>query len=207
MELTGTAPVSSEPFALLHRYIVYIIPHNFAFVKVFFINSTEEEEELQMIEVAAALSAATTAFNAIKKGFEVGRDIEGMAGDLGRWMGSVSDINKADEYAKNPPLFKKLFAAGSVEEEAMATFMAKKKAEDMRYQLKQIISLTRGPAAWEELLKTEGEIRKKRQAAIYAQKEKQRKVIEITAIVFAVVLVGGFITWVTAALLKAQGVI
>ena len=45
-----------------------------------------------MIEVAAALSAATTAFNAIKKGFEVGRDIEGMAGDLGRWMGSVSDI-------------------------------------------------------------------------------------------------------------------
>ena len=29
-----------------------------------------------MIEVAAALSAATTAFNAIKKGFEVGRDIE-----------------------------------------------------------------------------------------------------------------------------------
>ena len=112
-----------------------------------------------MIEVAAALSAATTAFNAIKKGFEVGRDIESMSGDLGRWMGSVSDINKADEYAKKPPLFKKLFAAGSVEEEAMATFMAKKKAEDMRYQLKQIISLTRGPQAWEELLKTEGDIR------------------------------------------------
>ena len=44
-----------------------------------------------MIEVAAALSAATTAFNAIKKGFEVGRDIESMAGDLGRWMGAASD--------------------------------------------------------------------------------------------------------------------
>ena len=40
-------------------------------------------------------------------------------------------------------------------------FMAKKKAEDMRYQLKQLISLTRGPAAWDELLKTEGAIRKK----------------------------------------------
>ena len=111
-----------------------------------------------MIEVAAALSVATSAFNAIKKGFEVGRDIESMSGDLSRWMGAASDINKADEYAKKPPLFKKLFAAGSVEEEAMASFMAKKKAEDMRYQLKQLISLTRGPAAWEELLKTEGEI-------------------------------------------------
>jgi len=207
VELSGTAPESSELFALLHRYIVYIIPHNFTFVHLFFINSIEEEEELHMIEVAAALSAATTAFNAIKKGFEVGRDIESMAGDLGRWMGAASDIDKAGEYAKNPPLFKKLFASGSVEEEAMATFMAKKKAEDMRAQLKQIIIMTRGMGAWEELLATEGDIRKKRQAAIYAQKEKQRKVIEITAIVLCVALVGSFVVWVTGALLKSQGII
>ena len=159
-----------------------------------------------MIEVAAALSAATTAFNAIKKGFEVGRDIESMSGDLSRWMGSVSDINKADEYAKKPPLFKKLFAAGSVEEEAMATFMAKKKAEDMRFQLKQLISLTRGPAAWDELLRTEGEIRKKRQAAIYAQKERQRQIVEWTAIIIGVGMVGGFLVWLLGLALKAQGV-
>jgi len=206
VELTGTAPVSSELFALLHRYIVYIIPQKLTFVHLFFINSIEEEE-LQMIEVAAALSAATTAFNAIKKGFEVGRDIESMAGDLGRWMGHVSDINKADEYAKNPPLFKKLFASGSVEEEALQTLMAKKKAEDMRAQLKQIIIMTRGMGAWDELLATEGDIRKKRQAAIYAQKEKQRKVIEIIAVILCVGVVGSFVIWVTAALLKSQGVI
>ena len=160
-----------------------------------------------MIEVAAALSAATTAFNAIKKGFEVGRDIESMSGDLSRWMGAASDINKADEYAKKPPLFKKLFAAGSVEEEAMATFMAKKKAEDMRYQLKQLISLTRGPQAWEELLRTEGEIRKKRQAAIYAQKERQRQVVEWTAIVIGVALSGSFLVWLVGLAMKAQGVL
>ena len=160
-----------------------------------------------MIEVAAALSAATTAFNAIKKGFEVGRDIESMSGDLSRWMGAASDINKADEYAKKPPLFKKLFAAGSVEEEAMATFMAKKKAEDMRYQLKQLISLTRGPAAWEELLKTEGEIRKKRQAAIYAQKEKQRKFMEWTAITIGIAIFGSFLFWLLSLALKAQGLL
>ena len=160
-----------------------------------------------MIEVAAALSAATTAFNAIKKGFEVGRDIESMSGDLSRWMGAASDINKADEYAKKPPLFKKLFAAGSVEEEAMATFMAKKKAEDMRYQLKQLISLTRGPAAWDELLKTEGEIRMKRQAAIYAQKERQRKVMEVIAWVIGCALIGGFIVWLIGLAMKAQGVL
>ena len=129
-----------------------------------------------MIDPVTALAAATAAFTTIKKGFEVGRDVESMAGDLSRWMGAVSDIKKCEEYSKRPPLFKKLFAAGSVEEEAMQTFMAKKKAEDMRYQLKQLISLTRGPQAWEELLRTEGEIRKKRQRMIYEQKERQRQI-------------------------------
>ena len=131
-----------------------------------------------MIEVVAAVSAATGAFNTIKAGFAAGREIETMAGDLSRWMGSVSDIKKAEEYNKKPPLFKKLFAAGSIEEEAMQIFMAKKKAEDMRNELKQIISFTRGPAAWEELLKTEAGIRKKRQKLIYDQKERQKKVVE-----------------------------
>ena len=160
-----------------------------------------------MIEVAAALSAATTAFNAIKKGFEVGRDIESMSGDLSRWMGSVSDISKADEYAKKPPLFKKLFASGSVEEEAMASFMAKKKAEDMRAQLKSIIIMSRGMGAWDELLKTEGEIRKKRQRMIYEQKERQRQVIEWTAIVIGIAISGSFLVWLIGLAMKAQGVL
>lgn len=160
-----------------------------------------------MIDPVTALAAATTAFNAIKKGFEVGRDIESMSGDLSRWMGSVSDIDKAGEYAKKPPLFKKLFASGSVEEEAMASFMAKKKAEDMRYQLKQIISLTRGPAAWEELLATEGAIRKKRQKMIYEQKERQRQMMEWTGIFIGVTVLGGFIFWLITLALKAQGIV
>ena len=132
-----------------------------------------------MIEVMAAVSAATSAFGAIRKGFEVGRDIESMAGDLSRWMGAVSDINKAEEYKNKPPLFKKSFASGTIEQEALEIFMAKKKADDMREQLRQIITYTRGPSAWQELIKTEADIRKKRQAMIYAQKERQRFWVEV----------------------------
>ena len=131
-----------------------------------------------MIEIAAAISAATGAFNAIKKGVAVGQDIENMAGALGKWMGAVSDIKKAEELNKKPPLFKKLFAAGSVEEEAMQIFMAKKKAEDMREQLKQIIMLTRGMNAWQELLRPEADVRKRRQKMIYDQKERQKKLFD-----------------------------
>ena len=151
-----------------------------------------------MIDPITAVATATAAFNTIKQGFQAGREIEGMAGDLSRWMGAVSDIKKSEELAKKPPLFKKLFASGSVEEEAMQAFMAKKKAEDMRAELKNIISFTRGPSAWEELLKTEADIRKKRQAAIYAQEEYRRKVVEIILIILAgcaVLGMVGFFIW------------
>ena len=146
-----------------------------------------------MIDPITALGAATAAFNAVKRGVEMGQDIENMSGQIGKWMGAVSDIKKSEEFAKKPPLFKKLFASGSVEEEALAAFMAKKKADDMREQLRQIISATRGPSAWQELIKTEADIRKKRQETIYAQKERQKHLLEVLAIGVIVLAVLGFI--------------
>jgi len=154
-----------------------------------------------MIDPISAVATATAAFNTIKSAFAAGRDIENMAGDLSRWMGAVSDIKKAEEYNKKPPLFKKLFASGSVEEEAMQIFMAKKKAEDMREQLKQIIIMSRGLSAWDELIKTEGDIRKKRQQMIYAQQERRRQIIEISAIsilIISIIVFVGFVLYLYA---------
>ena len=159
-----------------------------------------------MIDPVTAIATASAAFNVIKKGFSVGRDVESMAGDLGRWMGAVSDIKKAEEYNKKPPLFKKLFAAGSVEEEAMNIFMAKKKAEDMREELRNIISMTRGPSAWNELVQTEVNIRKQRQKAIYDQEERRRKALEVVAIVFGVLVLGGFLITIIILAAKARGI-
>ena len=89
----------------------------------------------------------------------------------------------------------------------MAAFMAKKKAEDMRYQLKTLISMTRGPAAWEELLATEGAIRKKRQKMIYEQKERQQKVIEWTAIIIGICLTSSFVIWLVGLGMKTRGLL
>jgi len=103
----------------------------------------------------------------------------------------VSDLKKAEDMNKKPPLFRKLFQAGSVEEEALQIFMAKKKAADMRDQLRQIIVATRGPSAWDELIKTEADIRKKRQEAIYAQQERRQQVLEIIGIGFLMIVISG----------------
>ena len=160
-----------------------------------------------MIDPVTALATATSAFSMIKKGFEVGRDVESMGADLGRWMGAISDLKKAEEYSKKPPLFKKLFASGSVEEEAMAAFMAKKKADDMREQLRTIITYTRGPSAWQELLRTEAEIRKKRQRMIYDQKERRKMYIEYTLATILVIVTSIVFVWGVGLILKAKGMI
>lgn len=153
-----------------------------------------------MVDPVSALATASAAFGVLKKGFAVGRDIEQMAGDLGRWMNAMSDLSEAEKQAKNPPLFKKLAFKGSVEEEAMHAFAAKKKADDMRYELKQWISMTLGSSHWEELVRMEGQIRKQRQETIYKQAERRRKFVEwASIIIFGTVACGGFV-WVVSLL-------
>lgn len=160
-----------------------------------------------MIDPISALATATSAFNLIKKGFSVGRDVESMGKDLGRWMGAMSDLKKAHEYTQKPPLFKKIFNAGSVEEEAMAAFMAKKKAEDMRDELRQLISFTRGPSAWQELINMEAQIRKDRQKAIYDQKERQRKFIEYTLAGIMILIASAGLIALFWFIMKAKGML
>ena len=138
-----------------------------------------------MLDPVTAAATATAAFNTIKKGFAVGRDIEQMAGDIGRWMSCLSDMEQAEKEAKNPPIFKKLFAGQSVEAEALQIFIANKKAKEQRDELKQFIGLTLGMSAWEELVRMEGKIRKDRQETLYKQREKRKHFIEVTAIVIA----------------------
>jgi len=136
------------------------------------------------VTISVAVGVASKAFDAIKKGFAVGRDIEQMSGDIGRWMGAVSDVDNAEKQAKNPPLFGKLFKAGSVEEAAMAAFAAKKKLEEQRYELKMFLNMTYGPQAYDDLLKMEGQIRKERQQTIYKQQQLRRQLVKLLAGLF-----------------------
>tara|TARA_R100001460_G_scaffold40711_2_gene75995 strand:+ start:1064 stop:1756 length:693 start_codon:yes stop_codon:yes gene_type:complete len=138
----------------------------------------------------SAMATASAAFGAIKKGFQVGRDIEAMASDLSRWMGAMSDLDMLEKEAKNPPIFKKLFAGKSIEQEAMETFAAKQKAESQRRELQNWIGMTMGKSKWDELVKMEGTIRKQRQETLYKQRQRRRKFVEVVA-------------WITMSLLGA----
>lgn len=134
----------------------------------------------------SAMATATAAFNAVKKGISIGRDIESMASDLGRWMGALSDLEVLEKESRHPPIFKRLFAGQTVEQEAMTAFANKQKAMQMRYELQQWISLTMGKSKWDELVAMEVSIRKRRKETLYRQRQRRRKFVEIVAWVIVV---------------------
>ena len=122
-----------------------------------------------MVDPITAFGVATTAFNAIKKGFEMGREVESMYGDIGRWMTSCETVNKEAKKAKTSGM--------SVEEEALEVFAHKKKIQAMEQELRTFVNMSHGPNAWNEVLRIQAEIRKKRKEAILAAKKKQEEMI------------------------------
>ena len=128
--------------------------------------------------IGLALTAASKAFGAIKKGFEMGREIESMGGDLSRWMSAVSDVDNAEKSAKNVSPLIKLFKGKEIEASAIEAFTAKKKLEAQRQELKSFLNFHYGPQSWNQILAMEAEIRKKRRDEIYAKQELIRKIWE-----------------------------
>lgn len=124
------------------------------------------------------IGGATVAFNAIKKGIAVGRDLQDMSGQLTKWAGHMSDLGQAEKQAKNPPWWKSM--GGSVEAEALEIFAAKRKAQAMRKELKDHISFVMGPSAWDELVRTEAKIRKEKREQEYRKAEIQEAIITWT---------------------------
>ena len=128
--------------------------------------------------IGVAITAANTAFNAIKRGFQAGREIESMGKDLGRWMSALSDIDNAEKSAKKASPLRKLFKGNEIEASAIEAFTAKKKLEAQRQELKTFINFHYGPKSWNEILEMEAKIRLQRKKEIYDRQQFVRKIWE-----------------------------
>ncbi len=132
-----------------------------------------------MIDPVTAIAGATAAFNAIKKGIQVGRDLQDMGGQLSQWAGAIADLDFADRQTQKPPWYKAL--GSGVEAQAMEIWQAKQKAESMRKELKDFISVYYGPSKWQEILEIEAQLRKEKREHEHRQIEIKQKIIEWSA--------------------------
>ena len=132
-----------------------------------------------MIDPVTAISAASAAFNMLKKGISVGRDLQDMGGQLSKWAGAIADLDFADKQNKKPAWYKTL--GGGVQAQAMEIFAAKQKAAAMRQELKDYISVMYGPSKWQEILEIEADLRKQKREHEHRRMEIKQAIIEWTA--------------------------
>jgi len=146
-----------------------------------------------MIDPITAITAATTAYKTVQKLVAAGRDIEDTMGQLAQWYGAVSDLSEAERQAKNPPLFRKLIASKSVEQEAMELFAHKKKIQAQERDLREMLLYSYGKDGYREMMAMRKQIRADREKAVYAQARK-RKAMFWNTVTFVVILalVSGF---------------
>ena len=141
------------------------------------------------MDPVTAFGVATTAYKTIVAGFKVGKQVENMSKDLGRWMGAIQAVKEGHSKKKN-----RMF--GSVEEEALETFAMKKKAIAMENELRNFVNLNYGPNAWNEVIRIQAEIRKQKKEAQIEAQRKQRQVVENTIIGGLVLMFIFFVVYV-----------
>jgi hypothetical protein len=127
-----------------------------------------------MIDPVSAFAMASAAYNAVKKGIEMGQEIDGMASQLGQWFSACADVRQAEEEAKNPPLFKKLISRGSVEAEALENTIRRKKIQEQEKELWQMIIYAYGMETYEEMIQERRKIAAERIRIAHLQAEKRK---------------------------------
>ena len=141
------------------------------------------------MDPVTAFGVATTAYKTIVAGFKVGKQVESMSKDLGRWMGAIQAVKEGHSKKKN-----RMF--GSVEEEALETFAMKKKAIAMENELRNFVNLNYGPNAWNEVIRIQADIRKQKKEAELEAQKRQRQMVENTIIGGLVLLFIFFVVYI-----------
>ena len=158
-----------------------------------------------MIDPVSAFALATGAFNMIKKAVEAGREIEDCVGYFGKFFQGVSDINKAEEEAKNPPLFRKLLSGGSVEEEAFQAVVHKQKVQQMENELRELITYRYGVETYREMIQMRRTIKEERERTVYKQQQRRKNLLW-NGLALTIISTGiGFIWWVIVLIIDMKG--
>ena len=131
-----------------------------------------------MIEIIAAVSAASRAFSYIQQAVAKGHEVQDLAHKFGAFFDAKDKIAEAEAGVENASAMSKLFAKDSVESAALQITMAKQKTLQMERQLREIITYTAGQDVYIEMLRTRATIRKQRLEAARAKAARKRLVID-----------------------------
>ena len=136
-----------------------------------------------MIDPITAFTLASSAFSTVKKLVETGREIEDVAGYIGKFFDGASTVKAAHERAENPSPFRKLLDSGSIEQEALQTTIQKQKILEMEKELREMIIYSYGVDVYKEMMREREKIRDRRLKDEIAKDAMQENIIWGAAVV------------------------
>ena len=114
------------------------------------------------------LALAKASYEAVKGGIAIGKELQGVAGDLGSLFDSVAAITR---HAAQPPRGS-LLSGKTAEQMAMEAYAAKAEADQLMADLKNHFVGEYGLAAWDQVVAATTQIMKdQKAAALQAEKD------------------------------------
>ena len=151
-----------------------------------------------MVEIAAALSMAGSAFNMIKGAIEKGQEAQDMYNVFAKFFDAKEQLAEADQHAKNPSMVGSLFGGSSVEAQALQVTAARHKIKQLEKELYEFLLYTGQQQFYEDMMKERRLIRQRRIEAAQAAARKRAFYIDVAAVagffVFCGLLIAGFVS-------------
>jgi hypothetical protein len=145
-----------------------------------------------VIDPVTAFGVAVTAFNTVQKLVKAGKEIESVAGQLGKWYSAVQSFNESAAKKEQDLKKGKFLGKGSIEQEALDIVMHRERLKKMEYELYILIAGVYGQDAYKSMMSERIKIKRQReQAAKIAKRRKQEMItngLYLTGIAFLLVL-------------------
>jgi len=135
-----------------------------------------------MVEIAAALSMASSAYGAIKQAIETGREAQDVVQVFSRFFDAKEELAEANVRAETSSFIGKIFSGSSVEAQALEATAARYKMMAMEKELREFLIYTGQSNFYEDMMKERREIRLRRAQAAKAAAERKAFWIDVLAI-------------------------
>ena len=135
-----------------------------------------------MIEIAAAISIASSAYRGIQNAVNAGREAHDLARTFGKFFDAKESILEAGIKNENATILGKVFAGSSIESQAMEITAAKHKTLQMEKELREFLIWSGQEAFYIDMMEERKRIKRARMEAARRAAENRKFWVDLTAI-------------------------
>jgi hypothetical protein len=135
-----------------------------------------------MIEIAAAISIASSAYRGIQNAVNAGREAHDLAQTFGKFFDAKESILEAGIKNENATILGKVFAGSSIESQAMEITAAKHKTLQMEKELREFLIWSGQEAFYNDMMEERKRIKRARIESARRAAENRKFWADLTAI-------------------------